>query len=119
MGAVKGTEEAAAAVQRALLACMGPAAAEQLALAQVRLAWAETVAAAGLSRGGLESRLVRVTNGTGYVQASEPILAQELTLRADRLVRGVNQRMRGRPGATIELRRVAISVGRSRSGRSL
>jgi hypothetical protein len=40
-------EEAAAAVQRALAACMGPGAAEQLALAQARLAWDETLAAAG------------------------------------------------------------------------
>ena len=46
-------EEAAVAVQRALLACMGPAAAEQLATAQLRLAWQETVADAGLARGGL------------------------------------------------------------------
>lgn len=119
MGGRNTTEEAAAAVQRVLLTCMGPAAAEQLALAQTRLAWAETVAAAGLQRAGLESRLVRVANGTGHVEASEPILAQELTLRSDALVRAVNQRMRGRPGATIELRRLAISVGRFGQARSL
>lgn len=119
MGGRNSTEEAAAAVQRALLTCMGPTAAEQLALAQVRLAWSETVAAAGLERGGLESRLVRYANGTGHVEASEPILAQELTLRADALIHAVNQRMRGRPGATIELRRLAISVGRSGRTRSL
>lgn len=119
MSGAKGTEEAAAAVQRALLACMGPAAAEQLALAQARLAWIETVDAAGLSRHGLESNVVKISNGTAHVAASEAILAQELTLRADALVRAVNARMRGRPGATIELRRLAISVGRSRSPRSL
>ncbi len=119
MGSIKGSEEAAAAVQRALLSCMGPAAAEQLALAQARLAWDETVRAAGLTRGGMVSRLSRLANGTGHVEASEPILAQELTLRADALVRAVNERMRGRPGATMELRRVVISVGRSRRGASL
>jgi hypothetical protein len=119
MGGPKGTEEAAVAVQRALLSCMGPAAAEQLALAQARLAWSETVVDAGLTRSGLESRLVRVANGTGHVEASEPILAQELTLRSDRLLRGVNERMHGRPGATIELRRLAISVGRFRRAGSL
>jgi Dna[CI] antecedent, DciA len=119
MGSIKGSEEAAAAVQRALLSCMGPAAAEQLALAQVRLAWDEVVNAAGLARGGMVSRLARLSNGTGYVEASEPILAQELTLRSDALVRAVNERMRGRPGATMELRRLAISVGRLRSGRTL
>ena len=41
-----GAEEAAVAVQRPL-ACMGLAAAEQLATAQLRLAWQETVDAAG------------------------------------------------------------------------
>lgn len=112
-------EEAAVAVQRALLACMGPAAAEQLASAQLRLAWQETVDAAGLNRGGLASWLVRHSNGIGYVEASEAILAQELTLRSEALVRGVNERLRGRPGATIELQRLAISVGRGLGSRSL
>jgi hypothetical protein len=114
-----GAEEAGVAVQRALLACMGPGAAEALALAQARLAWQETVAAAGLARGGLSSRLVAVSRGTAEIEASEAILAQELTLRAEALASAVNQRMRGRPGATIELRRLAISVGRGRSERSL
>jgi hypothetical protein len=114
-----GPEEAGAAVQRALLACMGPGAAEALALAQARLAWQETVVAAGLARGGLSSRLVGVSRGTAQIEASEAILAQELTLRAEALARAVNERMRGRPGATIELRRLAISVGRGSPGRSL
>jgi hypothetical protein len=112
-------EEAAVAVQRALLAGMGPAAAEQLATAQLRLAWQETIADAGLDRGGMSSWLVRHSNGTGHVEASESILAQELTLRADALVSGVNRRLQGRPGATIELRRLAISVGRGPGSRSL
>ena len=107
------------AVQRALLACMGPAAAEQLATAQLRLAWQETVADAGLARGGLTSRLVRHSNGVGHVEASESILAQELTLRAQALVEAVNRRLRGRPGATIELQRLAISVGRGGGKRSV
>lgn len=112
-------EEAASAVQRALLSCVGPGAAEQIAQAQARLAWAEVVAAAGLERGGMESRLIRVRNGIADVEASEPILAQELALRADALVHGVNVRMAGRPGATIVLARLAVSVGRSGTGRSL
>ena len=114
-----GAEEAAVAVQRALLACMGPAAAEQLATAQLRLAWQETVDAAGLTQGTLTSRLVDQLNGVARIEASEPILAQELTLRAEALVHGVNQRQRGRPGATIALRRLAISVGRGGRARSL
>ena len=104
-------EEAAAAVQRALLACVGPGAAEQIALAQARLAWQETMASAGLDRGGITSRLLRVVNGAAQVEASEPILAQELTLRAGLLVRNVNQRMAGRPGATIVIDRISVSVG--------
>jgi hypothetical protein len=114
-----GAEEAGAAVQRALLACMGPGAAEALALAQARLAWQETVAAAGLTRGGLTSRLMAMTRGTAHIEASEPILAQELTLRSEALARAVNQRMQGRPGATLELRGLAISVGRGAPKRSL
>lgn len=105
-------EEAGAAVQRALASCMGPAAAEQLALAQVRLAWAEVMADARLERGPLTSRVRRVTGGTAHVEASDPMLAQELTLRADALVWSVNERMKGRPGATIVLLGLAVSVGR-------
>ena len=99
-------------MQRALAACMGPAAAGQLALAQVCLAWSEVMTDARLERGPLSSRVVRVTGGTAHVEASDPMLAQELKLRGEGLVWAVNERMKGRPGATIELRRVAVSVGR-------
>jgi hypothetical protein len=109
---MSGREAAGAAVQRALVACMGPAAAGQLALAQVRLAWAEVMEEGHLERGPLHSRVTRVTGGTAHVEASDPMLAQELTLRADALVWAVNARMKGRPGATIELRQMAVSVGR-------
>ena len=105
-------EEAGAAVQRALMSCMGPGAAEQLAVAQVRVAWAEVVDAARLERGPLMSRVIRVTGGTAHVEASDPMLAQEIGLRAEALVWAVNERMKGRPGATIVLRGVAVSVGR-------
>ena len=106
-------EEAGAAVQRALLSCMGPGAAEQLALAQVRVAWAEVVDEARLERGPLTSRVTKVTGGTAHVEASDPMLAQELKLRSEALVWAVNQRMRGRPGATIVLLGMAVSVGRA------
>lgn len=116
---MSGREEAGAAVQRALTAYMGPAAAEQLALAQVRLAWAEVVAEARLERGPLTSRVRRVTGGTAHVEASDPMLAQELKLRGDALIWAVNERMRGRPGATIVLIGMAVSVGRAGGNRSL
>jgi hypothetical protein len=112
-------EEAASVVQRALLACVGPGAAEQIALAQARLAWQEVVEASGLERGGMSSRLIRIIAGTGQVEASEPILAQELNLRGEALADAVNRRMHGRPGATLSLARVTVSVARSGSSRSL
>lgn len=105
-------EEAGAAVQRALLACIGPGALGELANAQVRLAWEEVVLESGLARGGMRSRLTSVTDGIGQVEASEPILANELRLRAEALTWAVNYRMAGRPGATIVLRGVAVSVAR-------
>lgn len=106
-------EEAGSAVQRALMSCMGPGAAEQLAIAQVRVAWAEVVDEARLERGPLTSRVTKVTGGTAHVEASDPMLAQELKLRSEALVWAVNQRMRGRPGATIVLLGMAVSVGRA------
>ena len=57
MGTRTNTEEAASAVQRALLQCVGPGAAEQLALAQARLAWLEAVDDAGLAPEGMWSRV--------------------------------------------------------------
>ena len=104
------TEEAVSAVQRALLQCVGPGAAEQLALAQARLAWLEAVADAGLAPPGMWSHLVSMNNGVANVVVSEPILAAELTMRGDRLVKAVNQIQRGRPGALYELRGVAVVV---------
>ena len=105
-----GTEEAVIAVQRALLNCVGPAAAEQLAQAQARLAWLEVTAEIGPGAPGMSSRLVRVRNGVGEVEATHPLLAQELILRATPLLEAVNSRQRGRPGAVLELRQLHVSV---------
>jgi predicted nucleic acid-binding Zn ribbon protein len=110
MGTRTNTEEAAFAVQRALLQCVGPGAAEQLALAQARLAWLETVGEAGLAPTGMSSRLTAVTNGVATIVASEPMLAAELKLRTDQLVAAVNARQRGRPGALYELRGLMVSI---------
>lgn len=116
---MSGPQEAGAAVRRALAASMGAIADEQLALAQVRVAWGEVVAEARLERGPLTSRVRRVTGGTAHVEASDPMLAQELTLRGEALTWAVNERMRGRPGATIVLIGLAVSVGRAAADRSL
>jgi hypothetical protein len=104
------TEDAASAVQRALLQCVGPGAAEQLALAQTRLAWLEVVSEAGLAPEGMWSRVTGISNGVAQVVTAEPILAAELKLRADGLVAAVNARQRGRPGALFELRGLSILV---------
>ena len=103
-------EEAAVSVQRALLNCVGPGAAEALGLAQARLAWLEVVEAAGLANEDLYSRLVAIDNGTARIEANEPILAQELGLRSTALVRAVNERQAGRPGAIYAIRQLAVSV---------
>jgi hypothetical protein len=102
------TEEAVSAVQRALLQCVGPGAAEELALAQARLAWLEVVTEAGLAPEGMWSRLISVSNGVASVMTAEPILAAELKLRGDRLVGAVNERQRGRPGALFQLRGLTV-----------
>ena len=112
-------EEAASALQRALLTCIGPGAAEAIALAQARLAWQEVAAAAGLSRGPLHSRLLRVTNGRAQIQASDAMLAGELRLRSDALCWAVNRVMEGRAGATFRIHSLTIVVGRTGGERYL
>ena len=102
---------AGSAVRHAVDA-IGPDAAEQLALAQIRVAWDEVMEASRLARPPLRSRVARVTGGTAHVEASDPMLAQELALRREALVWAVNERMRGRPGATIVLIGLAVSVDR-------
>jgi len=109
---MSGGGTAGSAVQRALAAAMGPDGTDQLAIAQVRVAWSEVTVEGRLERGPLSSRVTRVTGGTAHVEASDPMLAQELKLRSEALVWAVNARMKGRPGATIELRALAVSVGR-------
>jgi hypothetical protein len=94
------------------MACAGPGAAAQLAQAQVRVAWAEVMESARLARAPLWSEVTRVTGGTAHVEASDAMLAQELTLRSEAIVWAVNDRMKGRPGATIVLHGLAVSVGR-------
>lgn len=106
---------AAASAVRHAVDSMGPEAADQLALAQVRVAWDEVMEASRLDRLPFHSRVARVTGGTAHVEASDPMLAQELALRREALIWAVNQRMRGRPGATIVLIGLAVSVGRGSS----
>jgi len=112
-------EEAASAVQRALLTCIGPDAAEQIALAQARLAWQEVTDEAGLSRGQMRSRLTRVTNGAARIEVTDAMLAGELRLRADALAWAANRRMQDRPGASLRITSLTIVVGRVERGGSL
>jgi hypothetical protein len=112
-------EEAASALHRALLSCVGPGAGEQIALAQARLAWQEITAEAGLTRGPMHSRLTRVTNGSARIEANDAMLAGELRLRADALAWSVNRRMQDRPGASLRITSLTIVVGRIDRGGSL
>ena len=106
-------------MQRALLTCIGPGAAEQIALAQARLAWQEVTVEAGLSRGPMHSRLTRVSNGAARVEASDSMLAGELRLRSEALAWALNRRMEGRPGASLRIVSLTIVVGRGDRGGSL
>jgi hypothetical protein len=108
---VTGRSTAAGSAMRRVLDALGEGAHDALAVAQVRVAWSEVVADARLERRPLRSRVHRVTGGTAHVVASDPVLAQELTLRADALVWALNERMKGRPGATVVVRRLSVSVG--------
>ena len=112
-------EEAASALQRALLTCIGPGAAEQIALAQARLAWQEVTTEAGLARGPLHSRLTRISNGAARIEASDSMLAGELRLRADALAWAANRRMEDRPGASLRITSLTIVVGRGDPSGSL
>ena len=112
-------EEAASALQRALLTCIGPGAAEQIALAQARLAWQEVTTEAGLARGPLHSRLTRISNGAARIEASDSMLAGELRLRADALAWAANRRMEDRPGASLRITSLTIVVGRGERSGSL
>ena len=112
-------EEAASALQRALLTCIGPGAAEQIALAQARLAWQEVTTEAGLARGPLHSRLTRISNGAARIEASDSMLAGELGLRADALAWAANRRMEDRPGASLRITSLTIVVGRGERSGSL
>ena len=112
-------EEAASALQRALLTCIGPGAAEQIALAQARLAWQEVTTEAGLARGDMDSRLTRVSNGAARIETNDSMLAGELRLRADALAWAANRRMEDRPGASLRITSLTIVVGRGERGGSL
>jgi hypothetical protein len=67
----------------------------------------------------MTSRLARLVNGIAHVEASEAILANELRLRTDALVWAVNARMEGRPGATLRIRALHVTVGGPTRGRDL
>ena len=100
---------AASAAERALRQEVGAAGLERLATAQARIAWGELMDELGFTQFGA-TRLVALRGGVASVEAADPMLGQELSLRRDRLVQQLNQRMRGRPAArpVLELR-LAVS----------
>lgn len=100
----------ASAAERALRQDLGAEGLERLATAQARIAWSELMAELGFTEFGT-ARLVHLRGGIASVEATDPMLGQELSLRRDRLLQQLNQRMRGRPAArpVLELR---VSVNR-------
>ena len=99
-------------IEAALRRQLGSEAADALARAQARPAWQEVIADLGLGGGGLFSRLMALREGIADVDASDGMLAQELTLRRDRLLRDLNARLRRRPGAGPPIRAIRVAVAR-------
>ena len=101
---------AADAAERALRQELSASGLERLATAQARIAWSELMDELGFASIGA-THLVTLRDGVASVEATEPMLGQELSLRREVLVRQLNQRMRGRPAArpVLELR---VSVRR-------
>ena len=63
----------------------------------------------GHGRGHL-TRAILEASALAIRHVAEPMLAAELKLRGDQLVRAVNDRQRGRPGALFQLRSITVGV---------
>ena len=107
-----GPDPVAPLMEAALRRQLGGQAAEALARAQARLAWQEVIAEVGLGGGGMFSRLIALRGGIADVDASDGMLAQELTLRRDGLLRELNARPRRRPSAGPPIRAIRVTVAR-------
>ena len=105
-----GPARAGAAIEQAVRGQLAGVAGDHLATAQARIGWDEVLRDTGLARAGT-AVLVRVVAGTAWVETDDSLLAQELLLRRDSLLRALASRTRGRPGArvVVELR---VSVTR-------
>lgn len=86
---------------------------DRLAAAQARIAWAEVmVDQFGHVQPAPGIPLVGISGGVARVQAPDGMLAQELTLRKPGLLRELNRRLIGRPGAGAPVVDLRVTVGR-------
>jgi hypothetical protein len=101
------------AVRRALGIERGSEAQARLLRAQVELAWDEVARTAGLEIAAA-GRVIGLERGVVGIAAGDAVMAQELRLRADRLLRAVNVRLAGRAGVQIPLGGLRVTVMRDR-----
>ena len=104
---------AASALEQALGDQLGGPGAERLAAAQARIAWGEVLLDEfGHVQPAPGGTLVSVTRGVARVEVPDSMLAQELVLRRERLLRGLNRRLHERPGGGPPLVDIRVSVTR-------
>jgi hypothetical protein len=101
------------AVRRALGIERGSEAHARLLRAQVELAWNEVARTAGLEIAAA-GRVIGLQRSVVAIAAADPLMAQELRLRADRLLRALNVRLAGRAGVQAPLSELRVSVMRDR-----
>ena len=103
---------AAAAIEAALREQLGVEAPDRLAAAQARIAWDEVVVEELGLIDGMTSALVGLNHGVGSVEASDAMLAQELSLRKPGLLRRLNARLRDRPASGAPVVELRVRVNR-------
>ena len=104
---------AANALEQALADQLGGGGADRLAAAQARIAWGEVLLDEfGHVQPTPGSSLVSLERGIARVEAPDSMLAQELTLRRDRILRGLNRRLHERPGGGPPIVDLRVSVAR-------
>ena len=104
---------AASALEQALSDQLGGDAAQHLAAAQARIAWGEVLLDEfGHVQPTPGSALVSLARGVARIEAPDSMLAQELTLRRERLLRGLNRRLHERPGGGPPIVELRVAVAR-------
>ena len=104
---------AANALEQALTDQLGDGGADRLAAAQARIAWGEVLLDEfGHVQPAPGSSLVSVVRGVARIEVPDSMLAQELSLRRERILRGLNRRLHERPGGGPPIVDMRVSVAR-------